>query len=139
MFSKILFANRGEIAVRLAQSVRYLGAGTMEFPLDGEGPFYFMEMNTRIQVEYPVTEMVTGVDLVKAQIRIVAGEPLSLSQQDITLKGHSLECRINAEDPETSLFPLPGKSRSSVYLGGRGFVLTRTCTPAVPSLPSTIR
>ncbi len=114
-----LRARMGEAAVGLAHSVKYLGAGTVEFLLDVEGNFYFMEMNTRIQVEHPVTEMVTGIDLVKAQIRIAAGEPVSLTQQDIELRGHSIECRINAEDPETFL-PSPGKISSLRLPGGPG-------------------
>ena len=114
-----LRARMGEAAVRLAHSVKYLGAGTVEFLLDGKGNFYFMEMNTRIQVEHPVTEMVTGIDLVKAQIRIAAGEPVSLTQQDIELRGHSIECRINAEDPETFV-PSPGKISSLRLPGGPG-------------------
>ena len=90
----------GETAVRAAKAVHYENAGTIEFLLDKDKNFYFMEMNTRIQVEHPVTEMVTGIDLVKQQIRIAAGEKLKIHQEDIQLKGHAIECRINAENPE---------------------------------------
>ena len=86
----------------------YTGAGTIEFLVDGEGNHYFMEMNTRIQVEHPVTEEVTQVDLVKEQIRVAAGERLSLDQEEISFRGHSIECRVNAEDPDT-LMPSPGQ------------------------------
>ncbi len=97
-------------ALAIASRIRYENAGTVEFVLDlDSGQFYFMEMNTRIQVEHPVTEMVTGVDLVKEQIRIAAGSPLSLSQSDIRLTGHAIECRINAESPEAGFQPRPGR------------------------------
>jgi len=91
----------GRVAVEAAQAVRYRNAGTVEFLLDKEHRFYFMEMNTRIQVEHPITEEVTGIDLVKEQIRIAAGQPLSWKQQDVKMIGHSIECRINAECPDT--------------------------------------
>jgi len=97
-----------EAALKVARSVGYQNAGTVEFLLDEEGRFYFIEMNTRIQVEHPVTEMVTGIDLIKEQIKIAAGESLAFRQEDILPVGHSIECRINAEDPE-SLDPEPGK------------------------------
>ncbi|MCK4881760.1 MAG: acetyl-CoA carboxylase biotin carboxylase subunit, partial [Candidatus Omnitrophica bacterium] len=89
----------GETAVRAAQAVNYKGAGTVEFLLDSNDEFYFMEMNTRVQVEHPVTEMVTGIDIIKEQIRIAAGEKLSFKQEDIVIRGVAIECRINAEDP----------------------------------------
>ncbi len=98
----------GEAAVRGAKAVGYYNAGTMEFLVDSSGNFYFMEMNTRIQVEHPVTELVTGVDIVKEQILIAAGEPLRYSQGDIRWQGHAIECRINAEDPQNDFRPSPG-------------------------------
>lgn len=98
-----------EAARRAAQAVHYTSAGTLEFLLDSEGHFYFMEMNTRVQVEHACTEMVTGVDIVKEQIRVAAGLPLSIRQEDVVLSGWSLECRINAEDPEKQFRPSPGK------------------------------
>jgi acetyl-CoA carboxylase biotin carboxylase subunit len=99
----------GEIAVRAAQAARYTNAGTIEFLLDQEGKFFFLEMNTRLQVEHPVTELVTGLDLVHLQIRIAAGEKLPFAQADISLRGHAIECRIYAEDPDNQYFPSPGK------------------------------
>lgn len=98
-----------EVAAKAAKAVNYQNAGTIEFLLDQEGNFYFMEMNTRLQVEHPVTEMVTGIDLVQWQIRIAAGIPLSFTQQDIKLRGHSIECRINAENPAENFRPSCGK------------------------------
>ena len=99
----------GEVAVKAAQATRYTNAGTIEFLADRDGNFYFLEMNTRLQVEHPVTELVTGMDLVHLQIRIAAGEKLSFRQQDINIRGHAIECRIYAEDPENSYFPSPGE------------------------------
>lgn len=108
----------GDAAVRAAQTVGYKSAGTIEFLYDKSGKFYFMEMNTRIQVEHPVTEMVTGVDIVKEQIRIASGLPLSYKQDDIVIKGHAIECRINAEAPERNFAPSPGKIELLLMPGG---------------------
>ena len=110
----------GELSVRAARAINYTSAGTIEFLLDNKHNFYFMEMNTRIQVEHPVTEMVTGVDLVKEQIRIASGEKLSIQQDDIQIKGASLECRINAEDYLNDFRPSPGKIASLNLPGGPG-------------------
>ncbi|MCH9032041.1 MAG: acetyl-CoA carboxylase biotin carboxylase subunit [candidate division Zixibacteria bacterium] len=115
-----LRARMGEAAVLGAHSVNYHGAGTVEFLVDQSGKFFFMEMNTRIQVEHPVTEQVTGVDLVKEQIRVAAGEKLSYGQSDITFSGHAIECRINAEDPEKDFRPCPGRITSFHVPGGLG-------------------
>jgi len=109
----------GRIAVDGVRAVGYVNAGTIEFLLDEDGRFYFMEMNTRIQVEHPVTEMVTGVDLVKEQIRIAAGQTLGFTQKDISFRGASIECRINAEDPETFM-PSPGTIHAFHLPGGPG-------------------
>ncbi len=109
----------GEMAVAIAKNVRYRNAGTIEFLMDENHDFYFMEMNTRIQVEHPVTEMVTGIDLVKEQIRVAAGEPLSFAQKDVQVRGHSIECRINAEDPE-KFTPSPGTITAFNPPGGLG-------------------
>ena len=109
----------GSLVVDAAKVVQYTNAGTFEFLMDGEGKFYFMEANTRLQVEHPVTEMVTGVDIVKEQIRIAASERLSFKQSEVTFTGHSIECRINAEDPET-FAPSPGVIHAWSIPGGPG-------------------
>lgn len=116
-----LRAEMGEAAVRAAKAVGYESAGTVEFLLDGDGEhFYFMEMNTRIQVEHGVTELITGVDLVREQLRIASGLPLSMKQGDISLSGHAIECRINAEDPGQNFRPCPGTVKFLHFPGGNG-------------------
>ncbi len=110
----------GTAAVMAAKSINYVGAGTVEFLLDQSGNFYFMEMNTRIQVEHPVTEMITGLDLVAEQIRVAQGERLSLTQDQVMLRGHAIECRINAEDPDHNFRPSPGRISGYLPPGGNG-------------------
>jgi len=99
----------GEVAVKVAQAANYTNAGTVEFLVDPQKNFYFLEMNTRLQVEHPVTELTTGLDLVHLQIRIAAGEKLPFTQSDVEMRGHAIECRIYAEDPDNNYFPSPGK------------------------------
>ncbi|MBI4971881.1 MAG: acetyl-CoA carboxylase biotin carboxylase subunit [Candidatus Omnitrophica bacterium] len=108
----------GDAAVRIAKAVKYENAGTIEFLVDKDENFYFMEMNTRLQVEHPVTELVTGIDIVKEQIRIAAGEKLAFTQEDIHTKGAAIECRINAEDPDNNFMPSPGKIETYLAPGG---------------------
>ena len=110
----------GEAAVAAARSINYEGAGTVEFLLDRSGGFYFMEMNTRIQVEHPVTEMVTGIDLIAEQLRIAGGEPISVRQEDVQMNGHAIECRINAEDAQHNFRPAPGRITGWLPPGGPG-------------------
>lgn len=110
----------GEAAVRAAKACSYTNAGTVEFLVDKDKNFYFMEMNARIQVEHPVTEMVTGIDLIKEQIKIAYGQPLDFTQEDVSLSGHAIECRINAEDPSKGFRPCPGKIKSIHMPGGFG-------------------
>lgn len=110
----------GDEAVRAARAAGYENAGTIEFLLDADKNFYFIEMNTRIQVEHPVTEMVSGVDLIKEQIFIAAGLPLSIKQEDVALQGHAIECRINAEDPRRNFMPCPGVIDEVHLPGGFG-------------------
>lgn len=110
----------GEAAVKAAKAAGYVNAGTIEFLLEKNGAFYFMEMNTRIQVEHPVTEWVTGIDLIKEQIRIADGQKLSFKQEDIAIRGHAIECRINAENPEKGFRPSPGTITDLHLPGGKG-------------------
>jgi acetyl-CoA carboxylase biotin carboxylase subunit len=107
--SPAMRAEMGEIALRAARAVGYVNAGTIEFLVSQEGDFYFMEMNTRLQVEHAVTEMVTGLDIVKEQLRVAAGEPLSFGQADVAIRGWAMECRLYAEDPQNAFLPCPGK------------------------------
>lgn len=113
-------AEMGAAAVAAAQAVNYSGAGTIEFIYDASGNYYFMEMNTRIQVEHPVTELITGIDLIKEQIKVAAGEPLSFSQEDIQFNGWAIECRINAENPDRNFMPSPGRIEMYLPPGGLG-------------------
>ena len=120
VITEALRKKMGETAVKAAQAVDYDSVGTVEFLLDSNNNFYFMEMNTRIQVEHPVTEMITGVDLIAEQIKVAAGLPLEYNQQDIKINGWSFECRINAEDVEKNFMPTPGKITKWIVPGGNG-------------------
>jgi acetyl-CoA carboxylase biotin carboxylase subunit len=110
----------GEVAVKVAQAADYTNAGTVEFLVDQQKNFYFLEMNTRLQVEHPVTELTTGLDLVHLQIRIAAGERLPFAQSDVAIRGHAIECRIYAEDPDNNYFPSPGKITVLLQPSGPG-------------------
>lgn len=125
----------GEAAIKCAEASDYLGAGTIEFLLDSDGSFYFMEMNTRIQVEHPVTEMVTGIDIVKEQIRIANGMQLSVTMDDITSTGHAIECRINAEDPDNNFAPCPGNINFIHFPSGNGIRVDSACYSGSDILP----
>ncbi len=118
----------GDTAVRAAKRINYEGAGTVEF-IFADGAFYFMEMNTRIQVEHPVTEFITGVDLVKEQLQVASGMPLSYAQEAIAWRGHSIECRINAEDPDRGFLPSPGRIDGYIAPGGPGVRVDSHCYP----------
>jgi acetyl-CoA carboxylase biotin carboxylase subunit len=110
----------GEIAVRAAHAAKYHNAGTIEFLVDKNKNFYFLEMNTRLQVEHPVTEFVTGLDLVQLQIHIAAGEPLPFTQDEVKMRGHAIECRVYAEDPDNNFFPSPGRITRLISPSGPG-------------------
>lgn len=134
VMTPVLRKKMGNAAVKAAKATGYINAGTIEFLYD-HGNFYFMEMNTRIQVEHPVTEMVTGIDMIKAQIMIAAGEPLPYRQEDIEFKGHAIECRINAEDPTRNFMPCPGRVENVLFPGGFGIRVDSALYPGylVPS------
>jgi acetyl-CoA carboxylase, biotin carboxylase subunit len=125
----------GQAAIAAAKSVNYSGAGTIEFLFDRDQNFYFMEMNTRIQVEHPVTELITGVDLVKEQILVAAGHPLSVTQEDIQINGWAIECRINAERPEKNFIPSPGTIQFYLPPGGTGVRVDSACYPGYTITP----
>ena len=118
--SDTLRERMGQAAIKAAKAAHYVNAGTIEFLLESNEQFYFMEMNTRIQVEHPVTECVTGIDLIKEQIRIAAGKKLSYRQQDVRIGGHAIECRINAENPKEQFRPSPGLITDVYFPGGKG-------------------
>jgi acetyl-CoA carboxylase biotin carboxylase subunit len=120
LLDETLRKEMGEAAVKVARSVDYTNAGTVEFLVDASRRFYFLEMNTRIQVEHPVTEEVTGIDIVKEMLRVAAGEPLSIRQEEVRISGHAIECRINAEDPLKNFAPVPGKVTAYYSPGGFG-------------------
>ncbi|MCP9450541.1 MAG: acetyl-CoA carboxylase biotin carboxylase subunit [Nitrospira sp.] len=124
----------GRVAVEAVKAVQYRNVGTVEFLLDKERNFFFMEVNTRIQVEHPITEMVTGIDLIKEQIRLAAGYPLSIRQQDVTMNGHSMECRINAEDPD-KFIPCPGQITKYSVPGGFGVRVDSAMEPGATVVP----
>ena len=125
----------GAAAVKAAKSINYRNAGTVEFLLNKTGEFFFMEMNTRIQVEHPITEMVTGIDLIKKQIEIAAHQPLTIQQEDVKLTGHAIECRINAEDPKKDFRPSPGKIEYLSMPGGNGIRLDGAVYPGYVVAP----
>ncbi|HBY71565.1 MAG TPA: acetyl-CoA carboxylase biotin carboxylase subunit [Lachnospiraceae bacterium] len=126
----------GDAAVKAAKASGYVNAGTIEFLLDSQGNYYFMEMNTRIQVEHPVTEMVTGMDMVREQIRIAGGEKLPFMQKDIEFRGHAIECRINAEDPKRGFLPCPGRVDNLLLPGGYGIRVDSALYPGYTIPPN---
>ncbi len=125
----------GDVAVRAAKAINYTNAGTVEFLLNDQGEFFFMEMNTRIQVEHPITEMVTGIDLIKKQIEIAAGLSLDIMQKDIKLHGHAIECRINAEDASKDFRPSPGTINNLIMPGGKGIRIDGAIYPGYTVAP----
>ena len=133
--SEELRKKMGEAAIKCAEASDYLGAGTIEFLLDSDGSFYFMEMNTRIQVEHPVTEMVTGIDIVKEQSRIANGMQLSVTMNDVVVKGHAIECRINAEDPDNNFAPCPVNINFIHFPSGNGIRVDSGCYSGSDILP----
>lgn len=135
LLTEALRKEMGVVAVKAAKAVNYKNAGTIEFLVDDEGNYYFMEMNTRIQVEHPITEMVTGIDLIKEQVKIASGERLNFSQEDIEIKGHAIECRINAEDPSEDFKPCPGKIEQLNIPGGPGVRLDSAVYQGYTILP----
>lgn len=130
-----LRARMGQAAVTAAKNIEYEGAGTIEF-IFADNKFYFMEMNTRVQVEHPVTEMVTGFDIIKEQIRVAAGEKLSIKQEDLSIFGHAIECRINAEDSERNFLPSPGRIDAYIAPGGPGVRVDSHCYPGYSIPPN---
>jgi acetyl-CoA carboxylase biotin carboxylase subunit len=120
ILSEMLRRKIGAAALKLAKAINYVNAGTMEFLVDSKGNFYFIEMNTRIQVEHPITEAITGIDLVKEQIRVAYGKELSFKQRDVQIHGHAIECRINAENAMQGFIPSAGKITNVVFPGGIG-------------------
>lgn len=126
----------GEVAINAVKQIGYTNAGTIEFLVDKNKDFYFMEMNTRVQVEHPVTEMVTGVDIIKEQIKIASGEVLSFKQKDIVFTGHSMEVRINAEDPDKNFMPCPGIIKDLHLPGGNGVRIDTAIYPGYKIPPT---
>ncbi len=120
----------GEVAVRVAKAAHYSNAGTIEFLVDQQKNFYFLEMNTRLQVEHPVTELITGLDLVHLQIHIAVGEKLPFAQEDVVIRGHAIECRVYAEDPDNNYFPAPARSHCCRSLLARESGMTAASTKA---------
>ena len=139
ILSAELRENMGDVAVRAAKAVNYVNAGTIEFLVDKNNDFYFMEMNTRIQVEHPITEMITNVDIVKEQLKIASGEEMKLNQDMIKIDGHAIECRINAENPSRNFAPCPGKIKFLNLPGGNGIRVDTAVYPGYTIPPFMIQ